>query len=327
VTFSAEPVLSARMSAEAPIVVTGAAGFIGRALVERLAGRGATVVALVRGPVAFAPGVTVRAIGNITPATDWSGHIAGARALVHLAGRAHAAVDDEQEMIESEAATATALARAAIGAGLARIVLMSSIKVLGEATVDLPMRAHRPPSPENVYGLAKWRSEEAMRAAAGERLTILRPPLVYGPGVKANFRSLIRLVDSGLPLPFDGIDNRRSLVFLDNLVDLIEVALAHPAAAGETFLLRDDTDVSTPQLVRRIAAALGRKARLFSVPPPLLQFAAGLVGRADTANRLVSSLRVDDLATRERLGWRPQIAIDDALAATCRWYRQAGAMP
>jgi nucleoside-diphosphate-sugar epimerase len=315
------------MSAEAPIIVTGAAGFIGRALVERLARRGAAVVALVRRPLDFGQGIAVRAIGDITPATDWSSHVAGARALVHLAGIAHAAVEDEQHMIESEAATAAALARAAIGAGVERIVLMSSIKVLGEATVDLPMRAHRPPSPEDVYGLAKWRSEEAMRAVAGERLTILRPPLVYGPGVKANFRSLIRLVDSGLPLPFDGIDNRRSFVFLDNLIDLIEVALTHPAAAGEAFLLRDDTDVSTPQLVRRIAAALGRKAWLFSVPPPLLQFVAAAVGRAAAAERLISSLRVDDLATRERLGWRPQVGIDDALAATCRWYRQAGTAP
>jgi nucleoside-diphosphate-sugar epimerase len=313
------------MTAEAPIVVTGAAGFIGRALVERLARRGAAVVALVRQPLDLGPGITVRAIGDISPATDWSGYVAGARALVHLAGRAHAAVEDEQEMIESEAATAAALARSAVGASLERIVLMSSIKVLGEATVDLPMRAHRPPSPEDVYGLAKWRSEEAMRSVAGERLTILRPPLVYGPGVKANFRALIRLVDSGLPLPFDGIDNRRSLVFLDNLVDLIEVALSHPAAAGETFLLRDDTDVSTPQLVRRIAAALGRKARLFSVPPPLLQFVAAAVGRGAAAERLIGSLRVDDLATRERLGWRPQVGLDDALAATCRWYRLAGA--
>jgi UDP-N-acetyl-alpha-D-quinovosamine dehydrogenase len=315
------------MTDEAPIVVTGAAGFIGRALVERLARRGAAVMALVRQPVAFGPGITVRAIGDITPATDWSGLVAGARALVHLAARAHAAIEDEQEWIESEAAAAATLARAAAGAGLERIVLVSSIKVLGEATVDLPMRAHRTPAPEDVYGLAKWRSEEAMRAAAGERLTILRPPLVYGPGVKANFRSLIRFVDSGLPLPFAAIDNRRSFVFLDNLIDLIEVVLVHPAAAGETFLLRDDTDVSTPELVRRIAAALGRKAWLFSVPPPLLQFAAAALGYAAAAERLVTSLRVDDLATRERLGWHPQVGIDDALAATCRWYRQAGAAP
>jgi nucleoside-diphosphate-sugar epimerase len=311
----------------APIVVTGAAGFIGRALVERLARGGAPVVAVVRQPLELGSGIAVRAVGDIAPTTDWSDLLAGARALVHLAGRAHAAVDDEREWIESEAAAAAALARAAVGAGVERIVFMSSIKVLGDVTVDLPMRGHRPPSPEDVYGLAKWRSEEAMRAAAGERLTILRPPLVYGPGVKANFRALIRLVDSGLPLPFAAIDNRRSFVFLDNLIDLVELALTHPAAGGEVFLLRDDTDLSTPELVRRIAAALGRKARLFSVPPPLLEFAAAAIGRAAAAQRLTSSLRVDDIATRERLGWRPRLGIDEGLAATCRWYRQAGATP
>jgi nucleoside-diphosphate-sugar epimerase len=309
------------------IVVTGAAGFIGRALVERLARRGAEVVALVRNPVALGAGVAVRAIGDITPATPWPGLVAGARMLVHLAGRAHSALDDERGWIETEAASAAALARAAMSAGIERIVLLSSIKVLGESTADLPFRAHQAPAPEDIYGLAKWRTEESMRAAAGERLVILRSPLVHGPGVKANFRALIRLVDTGLPLPFGAIANRRSLVFLDNLIDLIEITLAHPDAAGETFLLRDDTDVSTPELVRRIAAALGRKARLFALPPPLLQLAGALVGRARAADRLVSSLRVDDLATRERLGWRPLVALDDALVATCRSYRQAGAAP
>ena len=312
------------MEDEAPVVVTGAAGFIGRALVERLAARGAKVVAVVRQPAALAPGVEQRAVGDITASTDWSGLLAGARAVVHLASRAHAAIADEQRWIESESAASAALARAARGAGLARIVLMSSIKVLGEASGDLPLRAHQPPAPEDVYGLAKWRMEEAMRAAAGEALVIIRPPLVYGPGVKANFRALIRLVDSGLPLPFAAIDNRRSLVFIDNLLDLVETALAHPAAAGETFLLRDDQDVSTPELVRRIAGALGRSARLFPVPPPLLRLAASLLGRAGDAERLVASLRVDDLATRRRLGWRPRVSLDDGLAATCRWHRQAG---
>lgn len=328
----ADPVLSrakggTRVSSAERIVVTGAAGFIGRALVERLARHGAAVVAPLRQPAALGAGIDARVIGDITPVTPWADLLAGARALVHLAGRAHGEVEDERGWIETEAASAAALARAAVSAGIERVVLLSSIKVMGETTTDLPFRAHQPPAPEDVYGLAKWRTEEAMRAAAGERLAIIRAPLVYGPGVKANFRALIRLVDTGLPLPFAAIANRRSLVFLDNLIDLIEIALTHPEAAGETFLLRDDTDVSTPDLVRRIAAALGRKARLFPMPPPLLQAAATALGRAGAADRLVSSLRVDDLATRERLGWRPLVALDDALAVTCRRYRQGDAAP
>ena len=303
------------------ILVTGAGGFIGRALVARLAARGAPVRAVLRRPAAMPPAVETLVLGTLDAATDWAAPLAGACALVHLASRAHAPVADAQRFVEGEAATAAALARAATAAGVHRLVLLSSIKVLGEATLDLPFRAHQTPTPMDTYGLAKWRMEEAMRAAAGDRLCVLRPPLVYGPGVKANFRALIRLVDLGVPLPLASIDNRRSLIFLDNLVDLLELALDHPAASGETFLLRDDEEVSTPELVRRIARALGRTARLLPCPPSLLRLAASLAGRRDAAERLISSLRVDDLATRRRLGWRPRVALDDALAATCRWYR------
>jgi nucleoside-diphosphate-sugar epimerase len=280
------------------------------------------VVAVLRRPVALPGTVETRLLGDLDAATDWAGLLGGARAVVHLASRAHARVADEQRWIEGEAATAAALARAAVRAGITRIVLLSSIKVLGEATGDLPFRAHQPPAPEDVYGLAKWRMEEAMRAIAGDALTIIRPPLVYGPGVKANFRTLIRLVDSGLPLPFASIDNRRSLVCVDNLVDLLETALAHPAASGGVFLLRDDEEVSTPELVRRIARALGRRARLLPCPPALLRLAASIALRRGAADRLISSLRVDDLATRQRLGWRPRVALDDGIAATCRRYRE-----
>jgi nucleoside-diphosphate-sugar epimerase len=311
----------AQSGGAAPVVVTGAGGFIGRALVERLAARGTPVIAVLRREAALPAGATPRILGELTAATDWAPLLAGARAVIHLASRAHAAARQEQRWIEDEAAAGRRLARQAMSAGVARLVLLSSIKVMGERTQDLPFRAHQAPAPEDVYGLAKWRLEEAMRAEAGERLAILRPPLVYGPGVKANFLSLLRLVDSGLPLPLAAIDNRRSLVFLDNLLDLVETALVHPAAAGETFLLRDDEEVSTAELTRRIAAALGRRPRLFAWPPALLRLAALLAGRAGAADRLLSSLRVDDLATRQRLGWHPRVTLEDGLASTARWYR------
>jgi nucleoside-diphosphate-sugar epimerase len=304
------------------IVVTGAGGFIGRALVERLATRGARVTALLRRNVALPRSVEARVLGNLNPGTDWPALLAEARAVVHLASRAHVPASEEQHWIEAEAATAAALARAAAEAGVPRLVLMSSIKVLGDATPGRAFRADDAPVPGDVYGLAKWRIEVAMRAAAGERLAILRPPLVYGPGVKANFRALLRLVDSGVPLPFARIDNRRSFIFLDNLLDLVETALVHPAAAGGIFLLRDDEDVSTAELARRIARALGRRPRLFSCPPALLGGLAALLGRRAAADRLLASLRVDDLATRRQLAWQPRVGLDDGLAATCRVWRQ-----
>src|SRR5579883_1056954 len=250
------------------VVVTGAAGFIGRALVAQLVARGQPVTALLRRPSPAAPGAAARIIGEITAETEWAPILAGARAVVHLANRAHVPLrTGEIGWIEAEAAAARYLARAASQGGVERIVLLSSIKVLGERTDGKPFTAEDPPAPEDGYGLAKQRIEEAMREAmSGDtRLTILRPPLVYGPGVKANFLAMLRLVDLGLPLPLAGIGNRRSFVFTDNLVDLIEAALAHPAPEG-TFLLRDDEEVSTPDLLRRIARQLGAPPGSSPVP-------------------------------------------------------------
>jgi nucleoside-diphosphate-sugar epimerase len=205
---------------------------------------------------------------------------------------------------------------------------MSSIKVLGDATADAPFTAASPAAPGDAYGRAKWAMEEAVRHSVGTgagapELAIVRPPLVYGPGVKANFRALMRLVDRGLPLPLASVDNRRSLVGLDNLVDLVVTLLSHPGAPGGTFLVRDAEDVSTPDLLRRLARHLSRPARLFPFPPTLLRLGARLAGRADQADRLLGSLQVDDRDTRRILGWRPPISLDDGLAATCRWHRRA----
>jgi nucleoside-diphosphate-sugar epimerase len=319
------------LSQSAPIVIVGAGGFIGRALVARLAQRGVPVTAVVRRAAAVPPDVALHAIGDITASTDWAPLLRGARAVVHLASRAHAPLGADLGWIEGDAAAAAQLAREAGRAGVERLVLVSSIKVLGEVTDGVPFRAGRPAAPGDTYGFAKWYVEEAMRTAgvAGPALTVIRPPLVYGPGVTANFRALLRLVDRAPPLPFASIANRRSLVFLDNLVDLIELALTHPAARDGTFLLRDEEEVSTPELVRRIARALHRPARLFPCPPPVLRLAARLAGRRTAADRLLGSLSIDDSATRERLGWRPGVTLDDGLAETCRWYRSepAGARP
>lgn len=310
------------------VAVIGAAGFIGRPLCARLAAAGRDVVAVVRRPLAMPPRVEVRPAGTLSPATDWAPLLAGADAAVYLASRAHAALPagETEAWIEAEAATVAACMRAAESAGLERVVLMSSIKVLGDATADAPFTAASPAAPDDAYGRAKWAMEQAARAIAATgapRLAIVRPPLVYGPGVKANFRALLRLVDLGVPLPLASVDNRRSLVYLDNLVDLVVTLLSHPAAPGGTFLVRDGDDVSTPALLRRLARHLDRPARLFPFPPALLRLAAQLAGRAAQADRLLGSLQVDDRDTRRTLGWEPRVSLDDGLAETCRWYRRA----
>lgn len=308
----------------APVVVVGAAGFIGRALCARLATRGVPVIAVARHSTDLTAPIDIRVMGRIGADTQWEPILAGAGAIVHLATRAHAPVDARggEAWIEEDAAAAAHLAATGRRAGVARIVVLSSIKVHGEASGPLPFRANMAPSPADAYGRAKWRIEEAVRAAAsgGPALTVLRPPLVYGPGVKANFLALLRLVDRGLPLPLASIDNRRSLVFLGNLLDVIERALSGPAAPG-TFLLRDDVEPSTPDLICRIARHLGRPARLLPCPPTLLRRLAAMAGHGEAAARLIGSVRIDDASTRAALGWQPRFGLDDGLAETCRWFR------
>jgi nucleoside-diphosphate-sugar epimerase len=302
------------------VLVLGAAGFIGRALVARLAARGERVIAAVRRPAPFAPGIEVCAVGDLSAATDWPSLVAGARAVVHLASRAHAPPPkDARAWIEAEAAAAAALGKAARAAGVERILVFSSVKVHGE-TSPPRFKASDPPAPADAYGAAKLAIERAV-ADSGAAFTVLRPPLVYGPGVKGNVRALMRLVAWGVPLPLAGIDNRRSVIFLDNLIDLVEAALESPRAIGQAFLMRDDREPSTPELVRLIAAGMGRRARLLPVPPGLIRALARMAGRGEDAARLLSSLTVDDTATRSLLGWAPRVALENGIAATCRAFQ------
>jgi UDP-N-acetyl-alpha-D-quinovosamine dehydrogenase len=305
------------------VLVLGAAGFIGRALVARLVAAGVPVVAAVRHRATFAAGVRVHVAGTLGAASDWPALLAECGAVVHLAGRAHRPAAAGTAWIAAEAAMAAALGRAAQAAAIERIVLMSSVKVLGEDSGGGQFHADDPPAPADAYGRAKLAVEAALRHEAGDRLVVLRPPLVYGPEVGGNFRALLRLVALGVPLPLAAIANRRSLIFRDNLVDLVCHALSHPDARGGTFLLRDDEEPSTPRLVALIAAGLARPARLFACPPGALTVTTRLVGRGDAAARLTASLSVDDGPTRARLGWRPAVALADGVAATCRWYRAA----
>lgn len=295
--------------------MTGAAGFIGRAMCRGLAERGHEVVGVTRRPAPPIPGARLVALGDIGPATPWSTHLRGIDVVVHLAGTAHRRID--AAALASEPEAAAALARAAAAAGAARFLLMGSVKAMGEASPPgRPFHAEHQPAPASPYGRLKLAVEAAAAAAAREssiELAVLRPPLVYGPGAKANFRALLRLAASGLPLPFAGIDNRRSFIFLDNLVDLATLATFHPRAAGRTWLARD-AEWSTPALMRALAAALGRPARLYRLPAAFWSLARRIPALAP----LASSLAVDDAATREALGWTPPASAEAGLATAAR---------
>jgi nucleoside-diphosphate-sugar epimerase len=307
----------------ARILVTGAAGFIGRALCVGLVERGHTVHGRSRRPAEPIPGIELRPIGDIGPTTDWSRHLDRIDIVVHLANRAHRSRPEAAD--HSEAQAACVLAHSAATVGVRRLIYMSSLRAMGEATLPgAPLRATDPPRPCDPYGRGKLAIERALQAAAREsgiEIVILRPPLVYGPEVKANFRALMRLVASGLPLPLAGIENRRSLIFIDNLVDLVGRACLHPGAAGRVLLARDAADLSTPELIRLLATGLGRPARLFSAPRSALAVLHRLPKLGPLLSRLTLSLEVDDAETRAALDWRPPVSPEIGLAATAAAFR------
>lgn len=305
-------------------MVSGAAGFIGRALCRELARRGYAVVGATRAAAEPIEGATLRALGDIGPGTDWRTHLRGIDIVVHLATRAHRPPNPAAAALEAEAAAA--LARAAAAVGVSRLVHISSIRAMGERTAPgTPFRAGDTPRPRDAYGRAKLAIERAVDSAAsstGLDHVILRPPLVYGPGVKGNLRALLALIAGGIPLPVAALDNRRSLIFVDNFAQLIATACTHPAARGRILLARDAADLSTPELVHALATGLGRRPRLFAVPPALLAAFCGAPVLGPAWSRLTLSLQLDDGETRRALGWRPTVTPEAGLAATARAYRR-----
>ena len=301
------------------VLVTGATGFVGRALCNPLSATGHTVIPAVRHGSGLPNEVVTSDIGS---STDWRMALAGCDAVVHLAARVHMIREAERDPLALYRRTNTEatlnLARQAAQARVKRFVFISTIKVNGEGR-DAPYRETDAPAPEDEYALSKWEAELGLHRIAQEtglEVVILRPPLVYGPGVKANFRRLIETVARGWPLPLGAVRNRRSLLYLGNFVDAIRLCLEHPGAAEQTFLLDDGEPVSTPQLIRALAAAMRRPARLLPVPPWLLEFAGALLGKRAAVTRLTGSLYVDSSMIRSRLGWAPPFSMEVGLAAT-----------
>jgi len=306
----------------ARVLVTGASGFVGTALINRLANEsGVHLRAGSRHLLPSTPGAETILVPDLGSGASWSAALQGIDVVIHLAARVHVmrdrATDPLAEFQRVNTTGTAVLARQAAQAGARRFVFLSSVKVNGEETSKgCPYTENDAPAPVDAYGVSKYEAEVALRKVAAEtglEVVIIRPPLVYGPGVKANFRRLVQLVSRGVPLPFGAIHNLRSFVALDNLVDLISVGVSHPAAANQTFLVSDGEDMSTTELLRRVGRALGSKARLIPVPAAILRATLTALNRRDIALRLCGSLQVDISRAREMLDWRPPLTVDEAL--------------
>jgi nucleoside-diphosphate-sugar epimerase len=320
------------------ILVTGATGFVGRAVIAALRRDGHTLSGttrqadLVQGP----EGIPLYKIAGLGHNMEWAPVVAGANIVVHLAARVHVMEESAgKPRMRQEAGNLAAhmavnadgtrrLAEAAAEAGVRRFLFVSTVKVMGEETISMPFTESDGPAPEDAYGVSKLKGEAALTEVAartGMKITVLRPPSVYGPQVAGNFLRILKLCDSRVPLPIASIRNARSLISVANLSSAVAVAAVHPAAAGEIFLVSDGEDVSTPELFRRVAVALGCRARQFGVPVPIMEIAGALIGRGGLVRRLTRSLAIDGEKIRQKLGWTPVETLDQGLVRTAQWFR------
>ena len=302
-------------------LVTGATGFVGRALCGEAVARGYTVRGAVRTHGSASVGCECVAVGNIGPDTEWRSALADVGVVVHLAARVHVmndgSADPLAEFRQVNVLATLHLARQAAAAGVQRFVFISSVKVNGEESAPgRPFSADDTPAPQDPYGVSKMEAEHGLRQIAadtGMAVVIIRPPLVYGPGVKANFYSMMQWLSRGVPLPLGAVANRRSMVALDNLVDVILLCCDHSAAANQIFMVSDGEDLSTTALLQRMGRALGKPARLIPVPQKLLMACALLLGKQAMARRLCGFLQVDISKTQRLLGWVPPVSVDEGL--------------
>lgn len=310
------------------VLVTGASGFIGRAVCARVAREGWTVRAALRKPQDLPSDVESIVVGEVNGETDWGHALPDIESVVHLAARAHVlrekAADPLAEFRKINTEGTLNLARQAAAAGVGRFVYVSSIGVNGNQTFATPFTEVDELKPHDLYAVSKFEAEQGLHEIAantGMELVIIRPPLVYGPGVKGNFARLVQWVRKGVPLPFGALQNRRSLLALDNLASFVALCAdpaKSPQAANEVFLISDGEDVSTAELIRRVARAYGRKAHLLPVPPAWMRFGARLLGKSAVADRLLGSLVIDSSKARQLLGWRPVVTMDEQLRKMAR---------
>lgn len=313
------------------VLLTGATGFLGGPLMRRLAADGSftgVVAAVRRKEEPLSDGVKQVQVGDMLPTTDWSVALQDVDVVVHCAARVHLMKDDATNPLCAYRNVNTYgtlnLARQAAKVGVRRFVFVSSIKVNGEETSPgQSFSSDDMPVPLDPYGISKLEAEQGLReveSKTGMEVVIVRPTLVYGPKVRANFLRLLTIVSWGTPLPFGLVENKRSMVALDNLVDLISICVIHPKAAGNTFMVSDGHDLSTPDLITLLAQLMGRKASLVSVPLPLLRLLGTLFRRRHDVERLLGSLQVDIEHTRATLGWKPPITTEAGLRMTVDWY-------
>jgi nucleoside-diphosphate-sugar epimerase len=313
------------------IFLTGASGFLGRALVARLASSGLLRISLRKVTSDYPENVEI-VQAELVHDQDWSSSLSGVSVIIHCAARVHVMNEDARDSLAAfrkvNVEETMRLAQQAVEAGVRRFIFMSSIKVNGEVTnLGSPFTADDIPDPKDPYGISKYEAEAELRELSirtGMEIVIIRPPLVYGPGVKANFLSMMKWLQIGVPLPLGGITkNRRSFVYLDNLVDMIVLCISHPAAANRIFLVSDGEDLSTTALLQRMALALEQPTKLIPIPPALITILAKLICRADISSRLCDSLQVDIKKSRDLLGWSPLVSIDEGFRKTAAHFLKA----
>jgi len=320
------------------VLITGATGFVGRRLTEYLLARYPDihlrlVVRKITQNILDAhlqsdPRVHLEVVGDINAQTDWAQALSGVDVVIHLAARVHVMQDHVsdplQEYRQANTASSLHLAQAAARAGVKRLIYLSSIKVNGEATeLQKPFSEDSLPAPIDPYGVSKWEAElgiEKICSQTGMEFVVIRPPLIYGPGVKANFRKLMQLVAKGLPLPLGAITNQRSMLALDNLISFIDVVMTHPAAANQCFLLSDGQDLSTTQLLKLLAKGLHQSLWLIPLPAAILQALAKMVEQSSASERLLGSLQIDSSKARQLLGWKPPLTVEEGIALTTEYY-------
>lgn len=305
------------------VLVTGANGFVGRLVVRHLEDKGHHVIRATR-----CTSTESLAVGEINGNTDWSIALEGCQVVVHLAARVHVMDDKDVDPLSAfrqvNVEGTVNLAAQAQAAGVTRLIFVSSVKIHGEEC-DTPFDELMMPSPSDAYGMSKWEAEQGLARVADSghlEYVILRPPLIYGPGVGANFLRLLNAVAHGVPLPFQAINNRRSLLFVGNLTEVIELCLEAPKAKNQTFLISDGNGVSTAQLIREMASGLAVRPRLFSLPSALIKALVSLTGRSREWQRLSGSLEVNDKKIRQSLNWTPRFDLREGIAQTIDWYKQ-----